>query len=93
MVFRDKIPDFIVNFPEYKGKKKKKESRNRARIHNGIHYKVHISVCTIPVTGKKISQTVRSYKGCLEIPTVVNLTTESASVRASTVDHGRNTMC
>ena len=57
------------------------------------YYKVHISVSAIIVTGKKISRTVRSYKGCLEIPTVVNLTTESASVRASTVDHGRNTMC
>ena len=26
-------------------------------------------------------------------PTVVDLTTKSASVRASTVDHSRNTMC
>ena len=41
----------------------------------------------------KISQAVRSYKGCLEIPMVVDLTTELASVRASTVDHSHSTMC
>ena len=57
------------------------------------YYKVHISVSAIIVTGKKVSRAVRSYKGCLETPTVVDLTTESASVRASTVDHSRNTMC
>ena len=49
------------------------------------HYKVHISVSTILVMGKKISRAVRSYKGCLETPTVVELTTESASVKASAV--------
>ena len=40
-----------------------------------------------------ISRAVRSYKGCLEIPTVVDLTKESASMRASTVSHSRSTMC
>ena len=42
---------------------------------------------------KKILRVVGSYKGCMETPTVVDLTTESASVRASTVDHSRSTMC
>ena len=46
-----------------------------------------------PRYGQKISRAVRSYKGCLEIPTVVDLTTESASVRASTVSHSHSTMC
>ena len=40
----------------------------------------------------KISRAARRYKGCLETPTVVDLTTGSASVRASTVDYSRSTM-
>ena len=54
---------------------------------NRAYCKVHISISAIIVTGKKISRAVRSYKGCLETSMVVNLTTESGSVRASTVDH------
>ena len=56
------------------------------------YYKVKSSVSAIIIAGKKISQAVRSYKGCLEAPAMVNLTMESASVRASTVDHSRSTM-
>ena len=58
-------------------------------------YKVHISISAIIITGKKILRAVRSYmyKGCLKTPTVVDLTTESASVRASTVDHSHSTVC
>ena len=57
------------------------------------YYKVHISVSAIIVTSKKILRVVRSYKGCLETPMMVDLTMESASVRVSTVDHSRSTMC
>ena len=47
----------------------------------------------IVVTDKKNSQAVRSYRGCvLETATVVDLTTESASVRASTVDYSGSTL-
>ena len=57
------------------------------------YYKAHISVSAIIVTVKKILRAIRSYKGCLETPTVVDLTTESTSVRASTVSHSHSTMC
>ena len=52
------------------------------------YYKVHISVSAILITDKNITSG-KKYKGCLETPTVVDLTTESASVSASTVDHSR----
>ena len=57
------------------------------------YYKADISVSAIIVTSKNILQALRSYKGCLETPTVVDLTTESACVRASTVGHSCGIMC
>ena len=67
-------------------------------IHYGLETRAallqstHFRLCN-PRYELKISRAVRSYKGCLETPTVVDLTTESASVRASTVDRSPSTMC
>jgi hypothetical protein len=47
----------------------------------------------VRVTGKKYHERLEATEAVLETPTAVDLTTKSASVRASIVDYSRSTMC